>query len=120
MKDITKLMPVEFEKIEDDLELPEGDFTAKVQPNYAITSNLCGYTLQFSKHKNKQGKWVYPVYTVDSRKFPPLYRDGATEDPNLSSVLPEILTKLAAGPDPVVVVQRIDEVKPGKQKEKEK
>jgi hypothetical protein len=77
---------------------PKGDFKVEVQPIIAKTVALCGYEINFFKTREPEtGKWIYPIYTLDSRKFPPRVKSEG-----LKSVLPEIMVKLTNPIGPVV------------------
>ena len=102
------LMPVTYEDISYRWKPPEDcDFIVQVQPIVAKTVNLCGYTLDLFKKKNPQdGKWVYPIYTLDSRKFPPRVKA------DVKSVLPEIMVKLTNPLGPAVRIINTEVIKP--------
>lgn len=101
------LMPVTYEDVTYKWEPPKGDFIVKIQPRIAKQVNLCGYVLEFEKMRDKtSGEWLYPIYTLDTRKFPPKVK---TE--GLKSVLPEILIKLTNPLSPVVEIRNTEVVK---------
>jgi hypothetical protein len=114
-KNVQDLVPIIDEVVEYKWEAPDGDFIVKVQPKVAQTINLCGYEIAFEKKKSDEGKWVYPIYILDSRKFPPV--DG---NEKLKSVLPEILDKLANSLSPVVDIRNTETVRVEKPKTKGK
>jgi len=106
------LMPVSYEDISYRWKPPEGDFIVQVQPLVAKTVNLCGYTLDLFKKKSPDdGKYVYPIYTLDSRKFPP-----RKPTKGVKSVLPEIMVKLTNPLGPTVSIINTEKVKAEKVK----
>ena len=99
------LMPVTYEKVGYRWEPPKGDFTVEVQPIFAKEINLCGYSLEFKRLRDPDtGQWVYPIYTLDSRKFPPKVES------DLKSVLPEILIKLTNPLAPSVNIKNTEKI----------
>ena len=99
------LMPVTYEDVSYTWEPPEGDFIVKVQPLIAKDVNLCGYNLEFRKLRDPNtGQWVYPIYTLDSRKFPPMGKS------DLKSVLPEILVKLTNKLSPSIMITNTEKI----------
>ena len=99
------LMPVTYEDVGFQWKPPEGDFTVEVQPIIAKSVNLCGYNLEFRRLRDpKTGQWVYPIYTLDSRKFPPRVKS------DLKSVLPEILVKLTNPLAPSVNIKNTEKI----------
>ena len=102
---LVDLKPVVYDKVAYKWEAPDGDFTVDIQPRIAKTINLCGYELDFKKIKNpSDGKWIYPIYTLDSRKFPPKVKS------DLESVLPEILIKLTNPLAPSVNIRNTEKI----------
>jgi len=111
-----ELMPVTYENVSYKWEAPEGDFIIKIQPIIAKTVALCGYELEFFKKREPgTGKWIYPIYTLDSRKFPPRVK---TE--GLKSVLPEIITKLINPLSPVVNIRNTEIIRAERKEPKTK
>ena len=107
------LMPVTYEKTGYRWEPPDEDFVVEIQPIIAQSVNLCGYELEFNKLKDPQsGQLVYPLYTLDSRKFPPLEKGVPIKSKELKSVLPEILIKLTNPLSPVVRITNTRTIKP--------
>ena len=99
------LMPITYEKVGYRWEPPEGDFIVEVQPIFAKSINLCGYELEFKKLRDPDtGQWVYPIYTLDSRKFPPRVKS------DLESVLPEILIKLTNPLAPSINIKNTEKI----------
>jgi len=99
------LMPVTYENVGYRWEPPEGDFTVDIQPLIAKNVNLCGYNLEFRRLRDPNtGQWVYPIYTLDSRKFPPKVES------ELKSVLPEILIKLTNPLAPIVNIKNTEKI----------
>lgn len=111
--DSNKLMAVSYAKVGVKWEPPEGDFLVQIQPVFAQAINLCGYHLDFKKRKDPQsGEWVYPLYTLDSRDFPPRKQGAIVKIKNMESVLPEIISKLTNPLSPVVRVTNTEKIKP--------
>ena len=107
------LMPITYEKIGYRWEPPEGDFKVEVQPIFAKDIHLCGYSLEFKKLRDPDtGQWVYPIYTLDSRKFPPRVKS------DLKSVLPEILIKLTNPLAPSINIKNTEKIAETKKTEK--
>lgn len=117
------IMPIRYDSVKFDIELPDDEhFVIDVKPNIAKTCHLCEYDIEFSKSKNpKTGQMEYPIYTLDSREFPPKHLGGSKSAFKGKSVLPEILKKLMSGFSPVVnlhgSVKIIKEEKKAKSKE---
>ncbi len=106
------LMPVSYVKVGYRWEPPDGDFIVEVQPIIAQTVNLCGYELDFKKEREPStGQMVYPIYTLDSRKFPPLVKQPP-QAKKIDSVLPEMLTKLTNPLAQVVMIVNTKKVEP--------
>lgn len=114
------LVTISYEDLEYDWIPPNGDFIVKVQPIIARQVNLCGYVINFERKRHpKTGKWTYPIYTFDSRKFPPRnINPGAKCD--LKTVLPEIIKKITNPLQPVVRITQTESVKTERVKTKEK